>query len=477
MPFISPRAQDSVRRSAVRAIVLALILLPCLLPGQTPARPPYLDQRFDEDWSFLKDPSRRADPWDSWKFISFGENAPNSYLSIGGEARLRWDFFRNASFGSVPDTPNGFLLQRYLLHADAHAGRHVRFFTQFQSGIENGRVGGPRLTDKNTLEVHQAFVDFSTSADPNKGVTLRAGRQEFEFGAGHFISASEVFNVRRSFDGFKISIHPGSWTLLAIAARPDQTKPDAFDDVPDHQQTLWGAGAFGRNPLIHHANLSIYYIGLDRKLIRLDQGAGRDLRHTIGSRTWGKLRGWDYNYELVFQLGTFASGNIHGLGAASDTGYNFAKTTFSPRLGLRANITSGDKDRRDPDSQTFSALFPGTAYSGKIGLIGPSNVIDTTPTLRLRLHRRIYFLPEDSFFWRESTADGIYGVTGALTRTGTLSQARYIGNQLSLPLQLQIDRHLTYTIFYSRFFAGKFIKETPPGRSVTYVSTFITYKF
>ena len=73
--------------------------------------------------------------------------------------------------------------------------------------------------------------------------------------------------------------------------------------------------------------------------------------------------------------------------------------------------------RRDPDSQTFSALFPGTAYSGKIGLIGPSNVIDTTPTLRLRLHRRIYFLPEDSFFWRESRADGIYGVTGSLTRT------------------------------------------------------------
>src|SRR2546422_4393786 len=162
-----------------------------------------------------------------------------------------------------------------------------------------------------------------------------------------------------------------------------------------------------------------------RKAVRLDQGAGRDKRHTIGSRTWGRLRGWDYNYELVFQLGTFANGNIHALGAASDTGYTFAKAKFSPRLGFRANITGGDKDRKDPDSQTFSALFPGTAYSGKIGLIGPSNVIDVTPTLRLRLHRRIYFLPEDSFFWRDSLNDGIYGVTGALTRTGSLSRARF----------------------------------------------------
>jgi hypothetical protein len=464
-------------RSALPAGLCALLLIPGLLLGQTPARPPYLDQRFDEDWSFLKDPARRADPWDSWKYISFGEASPNSFLSIGGEGRVRWDFFRNASFGSVPNSPHGFLLQRYLLHADAHAGRHVRIFTQFQSGIETGRVGGPRLTDKNTIEVHQAFVDLSTSADPNRGVTLRAGRQEFEFGAGHFISASEVFNVRRSFDGVKLSIHAGAWTLLAIAARPDLTRPDAFDDVPDHQQTMWGAGAFGRNPLIRHANLSIYYIGLDRKLVRVDQGAGRDRRHTVGSRTWGKLRGWDYNYELSFQLGTFGRGNIHGLGAASDTGYTFAKAKFAPRLGLRANMTSGDKDPREPDTQSFSPLFPGTAYSGKIGLIGPSNIIDTTPTLRLRLHPRVYFLPEDSFFWRESTADGIYGVTGALTRSGRPSKARYIGNQLSLPVQLQVNRHLTYTVFYSRFFAGRYLKESPPGRSVTYVSTFITYKF
>ena len=259
-----------------------------------------------------------------------------------------------------PDTPNGFLLQRYLLHADAHAARHVRLFTQFQSGIETGRVGGPRLTDKNTLEVHQAFVELSTSADPNKGVTPAApGRRNSN--SGRAISSPPAkcsMCAAASTDSSSPFIQGHGLCSLSPPA-PEQTLPDVFDDVPDHQQTMWGLGAFGKNPLIHHANLSFYYIGLDRKFLRLDQGLGRDLRHTIGSRTWGKLGGWDYNYELVFQLGTFANGNIHGLGAASDTGYTFAKTTFSPRLGFRANITSGDKDRRDPDSQTFSALFPG----------------------------------------------------------------------------------------------------------------------
>ena len=107
------------------------------------------------------------------------------------------------------------------------------------------------------------------------------------------------------------------------------------------------------------------------------------------------------NYELVFQLGKFGTGDIHGLGAASDSGYHFAQAKFSPRLGLRANLTSGDKDRADPISQTFSPLFPGTAYAGRIGLLGPSNLMDLTPTLRLRLNRRVYFWPEHSF-WRNS---------------------------------------------------------------------------
>jgi hypothetical protein len=53
-----------------------------------------------------------------------------------------------------------------------HLGPHVRVFVQMQSGLENGRVGGPRATDKDNLEIHQGFVDFSTSADP-KAPTLR----------------------------------------------------------------------------------------------------------------------------------------------------------------------------------------------------------------------------------------------------------------------------------------------------------------
>ena len=52
-----------------------------------------------------------------------------------------------------------------------------------------------------------------------------------------------------------------------------------------------------------------------------------------------------------------------------------------------------------------------------------------------------------------------------------------VGGVSGTPVQIQIERHLTYTTLVSRFFAGQYLKETPPGRSVTYVTGFLTYRF
>ena len=41
--------------------------------------------REGENWSFLKNPSLRHDPWDRFKYISLGRDG--WFLTIGGEAR------------------------------------------------------------------------------------------------------------------------------------------------------------------------------------------------------------------------------------------------------------------------------------------------------------------------------------------------------------------------------------------------------
>ncbi len=456
-------------------VLLASAAWPLWLAAQTGPMPPtYQELRWDEDWSYLRDPAVRSDFFDPGKYIPLNDRG--WFMSIGGEARIRYEFFRNASFGSAPNTPHGFLIQRYLLHSDMHLGPHVRVYVQLQSGLENGRVGGPRPTDKDNLEIHQGFVDLSSSADP-KAVTLRIGRQELEFGSGRYLSASEVFNVRRSFDAARLIWHQGKWTWNALVARPDEVNAASFDDSPDHHQTIWATGVFGPNPLIHDGNISLYYLGYDHKQVRFDHGVGRETRHTLGTRVSGKRRNLDYNYEVLAQIGGFAGGAILALGFATETGYSLPEARLSPRFGIRWDSASGDRNPNGKTLGTFNPLFPTTAYSGRIGLIGASNVVDVTPNFRFRLQRRVYFVPECSVFWRESIHDGIYSVVGSLYRTGRQSDARFIGVQASLPVQIQLQRHLSYTALVSRFFAGQYLKETPPGRSVTYFTNFVTYRF
>lgn len=96
-----------------------------------------------------------------------------------------------------------------------------------------------------------------------------------------------MFNVRRSFDGVRVTAPIGTWTFNAIAAKPVEINTGVFDDSPDHTQTLWATGLFGPHPIIPKANLSFDIIGFDHKLAHFDRGSGRETRKTTGTRTWG----------------------------------------------------------------------------------------------------------------------------------------------------------------------------------------------
>ena len=215
-------------------------------------------------------------------------------------------------------------------------------------------------------------------------MTFRLGRQEFEFGSGRLFSASETLNVRRSFDGFRASGQAGAWTFHSILAKPAETNRGVFDDVPDHSQTLWGAGAIHPVPRLSGGNISIYYIGFGRREGRFQSGSGRELRHTMGSRFFGKAGAAEYNYELVCQWGSFGDGRIRAWAVATDSSYVFSKLLFSLQPGVRFDAASGNRNPQGNILGSFNPLFPGTAYSGKIGLLGPTNIIDVVPTLRFK---------------------------------------------------------------------------------------------
>lgn len=438
------------------------------------SRPQYQSLRYEEDWSVLRDRSLRMDVWDPVKHIPL--RGDGWYLSLGGEGRVRYETVRNAAFGSGPQDANGYLLQRYLVHADFVAGGHVRVFTEGQSGLETGRTGGPRPTDEDRLEFHQAFVELTTGRSP-RSLTVRVGRQEVAFGSGRLISASEGRNVRQSFDAVRPIVRLRSWTWNAMLARLVAVEPGMFDDsqLPGH--TFGGFGFTRSSPTEPETGTSGYYLWLHRRAAQFDQGTAPEVRHTLGSRTWGRWAVGDYNYEAIFQWGSFGGAPIRAWALATDTGYVVRSSRWPTRIAIRADLTTGDRRPEDPPLQTFNPLFPSTAYSGRAGLVGPANSIDATPSVRVTPTHRLTVTVDHAWFWRHSVRDALYGIAVNVVRPGGKSDARDVGRQLTAQVDFRVDDHFTLVATGTAFFTGRFLRETPPGDDVAYVTVSSTYRF
>ena len=466
-------------RTCLYSIMALMATLPVVTAAAEtgPATLPlsYRLNRADEEYRYLADPALHTDPWDPLKYAPL--NASGSwYLSLGGEARERYEYFNHPNWGKDPQD-SGYCLQRYFLHGDLRMGDNLRLFSQFQSSLENGRNGGPRPIDKDELDLHQLFLDVKLDLPDAAALTLRFGRQELAYGSQRIISVREGPNVRQSFDGFRGIYRAGALQLDGFVTRPVQTNRYTFDDNRDTGKALWGTYAVLPFPLLPDANMDLYYIGLYRSTAGFDQGSASETRHSAGARLWRTATPLDYNFEALYQWGQFGSGTIQAWTVASDTGYTLTSLPLRPRVGLRADIASGDDDPSDRNLQTFNPLFPKGAYFSEAALIGPANFIDLNPCIDLHLAKNLTLIFDWDFFWRESIHDGLYNNAVALVRSGKTSDARYIGSMSQMQLLWDIDRHLAFFAEYGHFFTGRFLQESEQGKDVDYVTTWLTYKF
>jgi hypothetical protein len=126
--------------SAPMLAVLLLLASPCFaqsVPTQAPPtasarqRPAFNLDRSEEDWQFLRDPSRREDFWDPLKYIPLGREG--WYLTLAREIRPFYEIHHNHNWAAAQGG-NGYYLQRFMGSTDLHLGDRTRVFVELQSG-------------------------------------------------------------------------------------------------------------------------------------------------------------------------------------------------------------------------------------------------------------------------------------------------------------------------------------------------------
>jgi len=463
-------------------LIVAMVATPVAAFAQGAGAPPtdlhqYPLPTYEEDWRALQGVAR-TDLWDPVKFVPLSADGTTS-LSLGGEVRVTYERFGNPNFGLTPPDPAGYLLQRYLLHADVHVGSRVRVWTEFNSSLENGRIGGPRpVIDEDRLDLHQAFVDVTVGATGPSAAVLRVGRQEIAVGSGRMYALREGPNVPLSFDGVRLIAHAGPWHLDSWAARPVDTTPGVFDDGSHRSFDVWGV--YGRRVITlwrRSVGLDVYYLGLARDAAQFGQGTANETRHTFGARVWHQGT-WAYDVEAMFQAGRFGSGDIRAWRSVIEGSHLLADAVWSPRLGLVFDAASGDKNPADPNLQTFNAMFQSGMYSGRAQLLGPSNSVRFEPSVTFAPARQVLVSAGLGFYWRESIYDALYGIPGQVVVPSNGVTDRYEGSRPTVQIDWQLTRHLSAHVNYIYVFNGEFEQRSDRATSrMSYVSPWLTYRF
>jgi hypothetical protein len=468
-------------------------------PPAPAAAPAYTVVRWNEDYSYLKT-APKSDPFDPIKYIPLGPD--DWYLSLGAQYRYRYEYFNNLNFSppGLAQDEDGYHLQRLLVNADLHLGPTFRVFAQGKSSMIDGRDGGPRPSDADEVDIQQLFADARFALGDKDAVTMRFGRQDLLYGAQRLISPLDWSNVRRTFEGAKASFTFGPSAVDLFWVRPVNVDKEQLNDG-DGQTSFAGVYATLGVPHFFEGSgtkVDAYFLALNRTDARFAiNAAGPDRdedRYTVGVRVASTPKPFDFDVELDYQFGRFGNQNVSAYSIAAEAGYTVTGCPTKPRLYLGFDLATGNDN---PDGTgtfgTFNQLFPlGHAYFGYIDVIGRQNIIDLHPGFELtllenaRLAKKVTLRTDYHLFWRENENDAVYTagagaastppVAGVLRAAGG-SGEMYVGSELDLLINWQVDRHLLLYGGYSHFFAGDFIQDTGPSEDIDFAYFALVYTF
>ena len=435
------------------------------------AGPKYKNLRYDEDFSYLGDPegSYVSDLWDPIKWIPVGEDW---HLTLGGQARLRFESETDKNFGSAKPSHDAFLLQRYFIHADLRRNDGLRFFIQGKFAHVNDRDRGGKGGLEDHADIQQLFADI-----PLGSATWRLGRQELQYGKQRLISPLDWGNLRRTFDGVKVFGATPDWRWDAFAVRPVVNGRRNLDDA-DEQKDFYGLYTTWKGSKALAADFHALLLKDNNPTTNSNGRTGRRTVYTIGNRLWGKSGSWDYETEAAAQFGTYAGDRIKAWMATAGFGYTFADASWQPRLGLLYDYASGDRNPSDGTHSTFNQLFPlGHAWLGYLDRVGRQNVHAIKAQLKVKPCKKVVAWVDFHTFFADQDRDSMYGANGAALKSPSGSGSHSYGHELDLTAKIAINKHTTGLVGWAHFWPGGFVKRTGDSQKADLIYAQIEYKF
>jgi hypothetical protein len=398
------------------------------------------------------------------------------WVSFAGEGRLRLEGFSGGGFRSGSD--DLYLLERFRLSVTLRPAPWWKIVAQTQDARVWWENQQPHsASHQHTWDLRQAYAEIG---DLEKSpAALRVGRQEISLGGERLVGISTWTNVSRSFDAARATFHYRNFKLDAFAASIVVLRDGQIGSA-DAGNNLHGLyGTISKLP--GGSTVEPYFLWRLEPHDRSEAGAAGNLDMKVSGARWlGKIGGFEYNTNLVFERGHLATDRVDAWGGAWLLGYTFGAAPGTPRLAVEFNYATGDGNPHDGRRNTFQLLYPTRhdliSLSDQIGWI---NIQQVRGRVEWKPGPKWTITPSYSWMWLADTHDGLYNPSGGVVvpRVADGSAGRWVGQELDIAAQYSLLRGTQIGAGIAHIFPGSFLQRATPGHGYSYPYLQISTKF
>lgn len=427
---------------------------------------------FETNFHLVDPPGEdRSLPWlDRLKRVPCGDHW---LFATGGEYRWR---FANEGNARLTTIDNNYYLNRLRVFGDLWYEDKFRVYLEFISADIAHNDLPPVLPDRDPADFLNAFVEMKLGEIYNRAVALRAGRQELLFGSQRLIGTLDWANTRRTFDGVRSYWRGEDHDFDLFWAQP--VIPSATGVAsPNENVNLAGAWWSLRPQKDVWADIYALYTGNAMTTTTKGIPQAPVGLATLGSRHAGRRDGWQWDAEVMLQLGAMQGNGMVAGATTVGAGRIFADLPLSPSYWIYYDMATGTRNPGEAPASTFQQLFPFSHYYlGWTDQVGRQNIRD------FNQHLYVYPAPwltcwiQYHRFWLFSARDALYNAAGQVSRVSPNGSAGYdVGQEVDLVLNFHLGPRSDILAGYCYLFGGDFLRLTGPSANSSL--SFVQYQF
>ena len=383
------------------------------------------------------------------------------WLQVGGLDRARFEGFLDRNFAHRANDVH--FLNRLRIDLTVRATRWMSLILEGQDARIYFNQSVPNASPfANPMDLRLGYLQLGDS--DQSPLSLRAGRQDLNFGEQRLLGNFNWINVGRSFDAVRLTVRHNRYRLDAFASSVVIPTSTGFDR-PQTGNNLHGLyGGIEKLPLGASIEPYVLWRLAPNQVSESGIKATKDFE-TIGFRGTGRIRAIDYGTEVAGQVGSLGQDRVRAWAGHWVAGYTIPASRWRSRFSAEYNYASGDQNPHDGVLGTFDVLYPSPHDQyGLCDQVGWRNIHDVRLGWDAKPAPKLSLIANYHNWWLASARDALYAPTGAavVRRLDGLA-GRHVGQEIDLEASYPVTAQIQLTAGLGHIFPGGFLKKTTPG--------------